>query len=421
MLKAHQTRADYAENDAIVDDLAGQAYVEQFGQETFQRADNAMKANKASRYDTLYFIRVAKLMRLGRQTADTFQAAATFLELCQIWGPLDAEVASKIKFAKYHALRIAKAIKAGEDPNLSNPAPEPSPGVEQMPLNANDLDIEMSDDPRTAARQPSIQEVPDEQDQIQPHLAQRSTYDESLRPSRAPSFPPQASHHQPLSPPETTEDYYHNTEPVDVSPLAPSSADRRASEGGGYFPSVPGPSTTGSLPDAPSIPASSTHIATLPDVSPLPPPHSISPNLSQPSAPPANSLHSFPPPNMDEPPLSPPPAPHPIQPPVFQREDPPPNPRAGSSYPPNPPTFHTAVPRAAHPSPATMASAQSRRANSRPTAPVSVTEQDDLRSDEESVLKAQRHAKFAMSALNFEDVTTAVKELRAALEVLGAR
>lgn len=68
-----------------------------------------------------------------------------------------------------------------------------------------------------------------------------------------------------------------------------------------------------------------------------------------------------------------------------------------------------------------MASAQSRRANSRPTAPVSVTEQDDLRSDEESVLKAQRHAKFAMSALNFEDVTTAVKELRAALEVLGAR
>ena len=33
-----------------MDDMAGHAYVEQFGQETFQRADNAMSASKASRY-----------------------------------------------------------------------------------------------------------------------------------------------------------------------------------------------------------------------------------------------------------------------------------------------------------------------------------------------------------------------------------
>ena len=39
------------------------------------------------------------------------------MELLQNWGPLDAEVASKIKYAKYNAVRIAKAIKAGEDPN----------------------------------------------------------------------------------------------------------------------------------------------------------------------------------------------------------------------------------------------------------------------------------------------------------------
>jgi len=45
-----QTRSDFTENDAIVDDMAGQAYIEQFGLETFQRANNAMKANKASRY-----------------------------------------------------------------------------------------------------------------------------------------------------------------------------------------------------------------------------------------------------------------------------------------------------------------------------------------------------------------------------------
>ena len=44
-----KTKADNPENDAILNDLAGQAYVEQFGLETFQRADNAVRANKASR------------------------------------------------------------------------------------------------------------------------------------------------------------------------------------------------------------------------------------------------------------------------------------------------------------------------------------------------------------------------------------
>jgi vacuolar protein sorting-associated protein VTA1 len=33
---------------------------------------------------------------------------------------------------------------------------------------------------------------------------------------------------------------------------------------------------------------------------------------------------------------------------------------------------------------------------------------------------AQKHAKWAISALNFEDVPTAVRELRRALELLGA-
>ena len=48
--ETHQMKVDYAENNAITDDVAGHAYVEQFGQETFQRADNTMNANKVSRY-----------------------------------------------------------------------------------------------------------------------------------------------------------------------------------------------------------------------------------------------------------------------------------------------------------------------------------------------------------------------------------
>lgn len=41
--------------------------------------------------------------------------------------------------------------------------------------------------------------------------------------------------------------------------------------------------------------------------------------------------------------------------------------------------------------------------------------------NDEAVLEAQKHAKWAISALNFDDVDTAVTELRAALQKLGAR
>lgn len=40
---------EHGEDDTIIDDVAAQVYVEQFALETFQRAENAMRANKASR------------------------------------------------------------------------------------------------------------------------------------------------------------------------------------------------------------------------------------------------------------------------------------------------------------------------------------------------------------------------------------
>ena len=54
-------------------------------------------------------------------------------------------------------------------------------------------------------------------------------------------------------------------------------------------------------------------------------------------------------------------------------------------------------------------------------APPPVVSQASYLSDEEAILKAQKHARWAISALNFEDVNTAVKELRGALDSLGAR
>jgi vacuolar protein sorting-associated protein VTA1 len=40
--------------------------------------------------------------------------------------------------------------------------------------------------------------------------------------------------------------------------------------------------------------------------------------------------------------------------------------------------------------------------------------------DDMAIMQAQKHAKWAISALNFEDVPTAVRELKSALAVLGA-
>lgn len=353
------------------------------------------------------------LITRSRQTADTFQAAATFLDLCQIFGPLEPEVASKIKYAKHHALRIAKAIKAGEDPNLSNPAPEP----EQPPLNPDDPDVQMlngtGDFRRNidAAGQPSVMEIPDEHDRLQGHLAQRSMQDESLHPSRAPSIPPQPEHKFP--PPKSEEDYYHVSAQPEVSPLDPSVNDRNFSDGGGYFPRVP--ESDSYLPDAPAEDPGSPPVVGLPDVSSLPRPSS-SEYPSQP--PPRNSLHSFPPPSMDEPSIAPPP-PAPVPAPNFQSAPPP---TITPSYRPQPLSARRAVPQTPIQPPIPTPSAPIRHAApSRPTAPPLVDSQTNYVADEEAILKAQKHARWAISALNFEDVSTAVKELQGALETLGAR
>lgn len=55
-----------------------------------------------------------------------------------------------------------------------------------------------------------------------------------------------------------------------------------------------------------------------------------------------------------------------------------------------------------------------------PLPPVQPVAPGTYRTDDDSITLAQKHAKWAMSALNFEDVDTAVKELRLALQTLGA-
>ncbi|KAI2604179.1 DUF605-domain-containing protein [Hypoxylon fragiforme] len=348
MERLEQIKGSQVGNDAIHDDAAGQAYVEQFAQETFERAIRPLKANKVT-----------------QQTASTFEAAATFYQLVNIWGTPDAETQGKIKYAKWNAARILKAIKEGKDPNESNPKQEENELDQATPaLDPNDPEVQMIKGAQP--RQPTVEEVPDED-------ASRS-YQPFPAPVSAPTSPT-----APVAP-----------GPEQVSPIAPPSVP--TPEPGGYFPS------TGSAPDTLDLPSMSD--MPPPGTAPYnpvgPPPVLPSPSSHQPGEPP--SIASTP---QD----------------FYRREPTPPVVSQGPSRvrtqaaPPNPPasTGHNYY----TPPPQPVAPAQQYGGNNAPS--------NAYNTDDMAIVQAQKHAKWAISALNFEDVSTAVRELQAALATLGAR
>lgn len=348
MDKLEQIKSKYDHEDAITDDVAGQAYCEQFGLETFERAERAVKADKVT-----------------KQTADTFLAAATFLELVNIWQAPDAETLSKIKYAKWNAVRIVKAIKEGKDPNESNPKPEPEEELEDAPppLDMNDPEVQQFTSPSSQyPPKPTVQEISDDESNATSHLAAKSMLNSSLHPSgrETPVAPAPVNTKQPAA------DDQYEVSPLESSPQPPSQ--RKASIGGGYFPSPPAdlrPITPPSAPtDLPTFlpPAASARTSTA--GSPPPVPHF-------PSHPPADISHAKP-----------------------------------SVY------DSPAIPTVAPPVVAPLPSASSHGVQASQTKFVP----DDI-----AIAKAQKHARWAISALNFEDTDTAIRELRAAIETLGGQ
>lgn len=333
------------------------------------------------------------------------QAAATFLDLGHIWGPLDPELASKVKASKYHALRILKAIRAGEDPNLSNPHPEPPTSQGQTGLVPNDPDVRMQNgyEPphslNSSDRHVAVEDVYEERDRIIPHLTPSSGFNGAVHTPNVPSLP-QLPIPDPIERPKTPspvemsgEDFYHTTAPVDVSPLAPTAVGRKASEGGGYFPTASAPEDNVPALELPGAPADD-----------LGSPPKMAPNnhsFQQPAQPQPGSLHSFLPPHMNGP-------------------SQPPGPQHRVSQITQPPTFRPPV---TYPTPQNTESRSIRPPAAQNTIapPPFASNEASFVADEEAILKAQKHARWAISALNFEDVNTAVKELRGALECLGAR
>ena len=287
-------------------------------------------------------------------------------------------------------MRITKAIKEGKDPNESNPRPEPSVDESLQPLNPDDPEVQQLSGEPSKPRQASVEDVPDEQDRIESRLAAQSLLDRSLHPSAQPSARASPGLQDKFEPYPRDGFPYNAATEHDVSPIEPADIerldkrDRNSSIGGGYFPEVPTftsdaqPPTLGTAP-VPHLPG---------DISP--PDLLDLPRQPGPSAP--RQSDSFLPPKLDDEASR--------QPHNFYRPQPPP-PQQPISY--QAPTPSYAPPPTAMPNPAQSSKKQS-----------------GFVADDMAVAKAQKHARFAISALTFDDPDTAVKELRAALQTLGA-
>lgn len=308
----------------------------------------------------------------------TFDAAATFFHLVNIWGTPDHETQQKIKYAKWNAARIAKALKEGKDPNESNPKPQE---VEEQPeLDPNDPEVKMLGGSSSvgAPRPVSVEDVPDAD-------IRRDAAGVSLPHSPASAGPSPMSDGElrlpgvptKLGPPAGTQPGYFDSETI-PSPVSPPATDFRSA------PDLPSaPSGWGGADDVPDIPSAPTGWSN-------PPPPSSGWPPSQPPFQPPTAPSGMPPTFAPSPRTTAAVASPPVRPPT------------DSYYTNVPPTTHTARPVAP---PVALPTAYGQ-------APATV--------DEAAMVAAQKHAKWAISALNFEDVNTAVRELRKALEMLGA-
>ncbi|KAI9681011.1 MAG: hypothetical protein M1829_001091 [Trizodia sp. TS-e1964] len=365
-------KVENSANPEFTDDNAGQACVERFAQEIFQKGDNAMRANKAS-----------------RQTADTFQAAATFLDLLNIWGSSQTDAIAKSKYAKYHALRIAKAIKAGDDPNQTNPPIEHSlineAGDSPGP---NDLGLQPIGTPSAQGpfelmpRPVTIEDVPDEYMELRaPPVSPPNEYSYSQSPGIAQDHSPHTLNLVPTPPNGLkTEAPFDHTAATgsDVSPLEPSPNELSGQDKTSYFPTALDNQSLSNYSMSQDIihKDSSFYKSSGPPQNPHPKPYVLEVQLTNPPTT-SNQTPSF----SDRT--------------IGQSQIP----NQGSSGQPIT-TYHT-IPTS-------------------PPDPRLMKGDENYITSEESIMKAQKHAKWAISALNFDDVSTAVKELKGALETLGA-
>ncbi|GAA6012056.1 hypothetical protein JCM10207_005112 [Rhodosporidiobolus poonsookiae] len=308
--------------------------------------------------------------KASRLTARKFLAAGNFLELLTIFGELSSENRDKIKYAKWKATDIAKAFREGR-----TPVPGPAGG----------LSAEEEAAPETA------RVTKDEEKELAREFAALGTPAGESAAGAAGSAPPSAAQ---------GEDDEPASYPFPQQPTALPSA-----------PSAPNFTDSPPLPSAPDFT----------DSPPLPPASSgLDDEDESHAATPA--YPSF----LDE---TPAPASLPATPGGDRDRATPSIPETHQTSTLHPPTTHLASEPPAFPSAVFPPSAPAPAppvvppppARAPATAPVqaAVGARPGEQYDVMTVAAVQKHAKWAISALNYEDFETARSELRKALAMLG--
>jgi vacuolar protein sorting-associated protein VTA1 len=122
----------------LSDDDTAQAYLESFATKIFLRADNEIHNKQTT-----------------KATPQKLLAASQFFDLLRVFKPeLEPDVSDKIRYAKFHAARILKAYKNGDDPDDYEPPKVDEPDEEQelAELNA------MPDEPDAHEQQQTLTE-----------------------------------------------------------------------------------------------------------------------------------------------------------------------------------------------------------------------------------------------------------------------
>lgn len=108
-------------NEAISNEVVGSAHVEAFALKVFLNADNEDRSGSAS-----------------KKTAKTFLAASIFLDVLNVFGEIESEIQEKIRYSKWKASDIMKAIKEGRTPTPGAPGEEiKSPEAPPAPMIVN--------------------------------------------------------------------------------------------------------------------------------------------------------------------------------------------------------------------------------------------------------------------------------------------
>ncbi|POS87406.1 hypothetical protein EPUL_000661 [Erysiphe pulchra] len=346
MDKLEQIKAENPKVDAILDDKAGQSYVEQFALETLQRAEKAVRANKAS-----------------KQTASTFQAAATFFELINIWTTPDNDISAKIKYAKWNAVRILRAISEGKDPNTID--------VNLETNQNNNLPEAELDDQGTKEDEVTLQTSDPLNKKVLPETLEMETHL---------NCPTQSFNEIIIT--RNQEQFSHDFSSPEISLKTKFSSPESIPNMNNIYTSVD------SLPEVPTI----EHTSSNSNLGAVPTSISFDASVSNDADQvclPKRSFESFP--KLLDETL------------VLAQELKP-----------------QSLPKLDKPEPQLSAGLNQ-------TSPVMVTETSEIKppnqpiTDDMSIAKAQKHARWAISALNFEDTDTAIRELREALKTLGSK